>query len=62
MLQYCLISLGLVFVIEGMLPFLSPRMWRRIMQQMMIQNDRTLRTLGLLSMLIGLGLVYFTSN
>lgn len=51
-------AIGLVFVIEGLLPFLAPRFWRQMMQQMLMQNDRMLRTFGLVSMLIGLSIVY----
>ncbi len=58
MWQYWLVGLSLVFILEGVLPFLSPRIWRRVMQQMMVQSDRTLRILGLVSMLIGLALLY----
>lgn len=50
-------AIGLLFVFEGMLPFLSPRFWRGLMQQMFILNDQTLRIIGLVSMLIGLALV-----
>jgi uncharacterized protein YjeT (DUF2065 family) len=53
-----LMAVGLVFVLEGLMPFLAPHFWRQAMQQMLMQNDKTLRTFGLLSMLIGLGLVY----
>ena len=53
-----LMAFGLVFVIEGLLPFLAPRIWRQAMQQMVTQQDRTLRLFGLISMLIGLMLVY----
>lgn len=60
MWQFFLIAVGLVFVLEGLLPFLAPHIWRRMMAQMMVQNDRTLRTFGLVSMLIGLALLYFT--
>lgn len=59
MVQFFLVALGLVFVIEGLLPFLAPHVWRRLMAQMVIQNDKTLRIFGLVSMLIGLGLLYF---
>jgi hypothetical protein len=59
MWQFFLVALGLVFVIEGLLPFLAPHLWRRFMAQMVIQNDKTLRIFGLISMLIGLGLLYF---
>ena len=50
-------AMGLLCVFEGILPFLSPNFWRRMMQQMIIQSDRTLRIMGLISMLIGLALV-----
>ena len=55
-----LAAIGLVFVLEGLLPFLTPRLWRRAMQQMMMQSDRTLRIFGLTSMLLGLGFLYLT--
>lgn len=54
-----LMAFGLLFIIEGLMPFLLPRAWRRLMQQMIIQNDKTLRAFGLVSMLIGLGLLYY---
>lgn len=59
MWESLLMALGLVFVIEGITPFLAPRLWRHAMQQMFIQSDRTLRIFGLVSMLIGLGLLYW---
>lgn len=51
-------AICLVFVFEGLLPFLAPRVWRRAMQQMLIQSDTALRIFGLASMLIGLSLLY----
>lgn len=50
-------TIGLLFVFEGMLPFLSPGFWRKFMQQMFGQSDRALRIMGLVSMLMGLMLV-----
>ena len=55
-------AIGLLFVFEGVLPFLSPMFWRRIMHNMLVQSDQTLRMMGLASMLIGLGLVYIAHN
>lgn len=52
-----LTAVGLLFVLEGILPFLSPHFWRRVMQQMFILGDRSLRIIGLVSMLIGLTFV-----
>jgi uncharacterized protein YjeT (DUF2065 family) len=50
-------TIGLLFVLEGILPFLSPRFWRGLMQQMFALSDKALRIIGLISMLIGLALV-----
>lgn len=48
-----LAALALVFVIEGVLPFVSPRSWRQAMSQAVSMDDRGLRLMGLLSMLVG---------
>jgi uncharacterized protein YjeT (DUF2065 family) len=58
MLQQLGSALGLVFVIEGLLPFLAPGFWRRAMLHMMQQSDVGLRIFGLTSMLVGLVLLY----
>ncbi len=52
-----LAAIGLMFVFEGILPFLAPQFWRGWMQQMIAQQDRSLRIIGLISMLVGLGIV-----
>jgi hypothetical protein len=46
-------ALALVLVIEGMLPFLSPDGWRQAMLQAGRLTDKTLRIVGLSSMLLG---------
>lgn len=50
-------AVGLLFVFEGLLPFLSPGFWRGLMQKLSLQSDHALRVMGLVSMLIGLTLV-----
>ena len=57
MWAYFFTTLGLVFVFEGILPFLSPRLWRQWISQMMMQPDRVLRVVGFISMLVGLLLI-----
>ena len=52
------VAFALVFVIEGMVPFLAPKRWRNLVKIMSEQDDRTMRTVGLFSMLLGLGLLY----
>jgi len=46
-----------MLVFEGILPVALPQLWRNWMQQMLAQNDRALRVMGLVSMLLGLLLV-----
>lgn len=50
-------ALGLVFVIEGVLPFLSPRRFRQVYVEALKLDDRQLRVLALVSMIGGLGLL-----
>ena len=54
MLQEILVAVALVLVIEGLYPFLSPGGYRRTLDQMGKLDDRTLRIIGLSSMLVGL--------
>ncbi len=54
-----LAALALVFVIEGMLPFLNPQSLRRMLATVAQLDDRTLRVTGLVSMVCGLLLLYW---
>ncbi|MCK4833555.1 MAG: DUF2065 domain-containing protein [Gammaproteobacteria bacterium] len=51
-------AFALVLVIEGMLPFLSPRSWRDAMLQAAKLPDNVLRGLGLVSMIAGVIVLY----
>ncbi len=51
-------ALALVLVIEGMLPFLSPKSWRDAMLQAARLPDNVLRSLGFFSMLAGVVILY----
>ena len=52
------VALCLVLVIEGIVPFLYPRRWREMVMMLSEVDDRTMRTVGLMSMLLGTGLLY----
>lgn len=56
-----LLALALMMVIEGLLPFLSPRLMRAMLIEMAHQDDRNLRLVGLVSMLSGVGLLYLVN-
>lgn len=52
------IALSMVLVIEGIVPFLAPRRWRAFAEMVGRVDDRTVRLLGLASMLSGTALLY----
>ncbi|MDH5766565.1 MAG: DUF2065 domain-containing protein [Gammaproteobacteria bacterium] len=54
-------AVALVLVIEGIMPFISPHSWRNTMLQASQLPDKTLRILGLVSMLFGVFLLYLMS-
>jgi hypothetical protein len=51
-------ALALVLVIEGLMPFLLPAAFRRTMGSVAQLGDRQLRTVGLISMALGVLLLY----
>ncbi|NJN51875.1 MAG: DUF2065 domain-containing protein [Gammaproteobacteria bacterium] len=53
-----LVGLSFVLVIEGIIPFLSPGRWRALAATMAGVDDRTLRIMGLGSMVAGTVLLY----
>ncbi|MDP2879092.1 MAG: DUF2065 domain-containing protein [Sulfuricella sp.] len=53
-----LAALALMLVLEGVLPFLAPTLWRETFRKMTEMSDGQLRFVGLTSMLGGLLLLY----
>lgn len=51
-------AIALVFIIEGIMPFLRPESYKRYMQIMCQQSDGSIRIFGLVSMIIGCGVLY----
>lgn len=56
-----LIALGLVLVLEGLIPTLAPKAWKKLVSDMAARSDGQLRVTGLILMLLGLGWVFFVS-
>ena len=50
-------ALALMLVFEGLLPFLSPTMWREVFARALQMSDGQIRFIGLASMLAGLVLL-----
>jgi uncharacterized protein YjeT (DUF2065 family) len=53
-----LMALALMLVIEGLLPFLAPRVWRETFLRLMQLSDGQIRFFGLTSMIAGLMLLF----
>jgi uncharacterized protein YjeT (DUF2065 family) len=53
-----LMALGLMLVLEGLLPFLAPKVWRETFRRITELADGQIRFLGLSSMLVGLLLLF----
>ena len=58
MLNYWLIGLALMLVIEGIVPFIFPAMWRDTFRKLVLLTDGQLRFVGISAMLAGLLLLY----
>jgi uncharacterized protein YjeT (DUF2065 family) len=52
-----LMALALMLVIEGLLPFLAPKVWRETFLRLMQLSDGQIRFFGLTSMIAGLALL-----
>jgi uncharacterized protein len=52
-----LTAIGLMLVLEGLLPFLAPQSWRQTFRRMIELKDGQLRFIGLVAMAGGLMLM-----
>ncbi len=57
-----LLAFALMLVIEGILPFLVPALWRDTFRRLTAMSDGQIRFIGLTSMLIGLLLLYLVRH
>lgn len=55
-----LIALGLMLILEGLLPLLMPQAWRETFKRMIALKDGQLRFVGLVSIVGGLLLILFS--
>lgn len=52
------VAIALVFILEGMLPFLNPNRWRAMLAMAAQMDERTIRSIGLGSMVFGVVILY----
>jgi uncharacterized protein YjeT (DUF2065 family) len=62
MMTILLTAFALMLVIEGVLPFLMPGLWRQTFRKLTEMSDGQIRFIGLTSMLAGLLLLYIVRH
>lgn len=55
-------ALALVLVLEGLLPFLAPGLWRESFRRLVLLTDGQLRFVGLMSIAIGLAVFWLVRH
>lgn len=59
MLSSLLLALGLMLILEGLMPMLAPRRWRSLFEQIMQLQEGQIRFFGALLVLLGLFTVWW---
>jgi len=53
---------ALVLILEGMLPFVSPRKYRQMVAEIARLGDNQIRNIGLVVMVIGVVVLFFVRS
>ena len=54
--------MALVLILEGMLPFVSPRKYRQMVAEIARLGDNQIRNIGLVVMVIGVVVLFFVRS
>jgi uncharacterized protein len=54
-------ALALMLVIEGILPFTAPKLWREAFKRLTEMSDGQIRFAGLTSMMVGLVILFLAT-
>lgn len=57
-----LAALAIVCVIEGVMPFINPSGMKRLLGRIASMEERELRIVGLVSMLVGVAILYLVRS
>jgi uncharacterized protein len=55
-------ALAIVCIIEGIMPFINPAATKRLLARMESMEEREMRIVGLVSMLVGLAILYLVRS
>jgi len=53
------VAFGLMLIVEGLFPFLSPQSWRQKMVQILSLHDGQIRFFGLVCVMLGLLMLWW---
>ena len=56
------LALAIVMILEGALPFVSPRLWRDTFSKLIELSDGQIRFVGLIAIVAGLAALLLVSN
>jgi uncharacterized protein len=57
-----LMALALMLILEGVLPFIAPNLWRDTFRRITQMSDGQIRFVGLSSMIVGLLILLWTRS
>ena len=57
-----LMAFALMLILEGVLPFLAPNLWRETFKRITQMNDGQIRFVGLSSMIVGLLILWWVKS
>lgn len=60
--QHLVLAIGLVLLIEGLIPFLKPELWRKSMLFLVSHTDGFLRKMGLIAIVLGTIIILVIQN
>ena len=61
MLETLLLAVGIMLILEGLMPMVSPLRWRRLFEQLLQLDDGQIRFFGLIMVVSGLLLFWLVS-
>lgn len=58
-MEVWLLAIGLMLVLEGLMPMVAPTRWRRLFEQLLQLQDGQLRFFGVFLVLLGLAFLWW---
>jgi uncharacterized protein YjeT (DUF2065 family) len=54
-----LLALGLMLILEGLMPMVLPRLWKSLFEQMLKMDEAQIRFFGMLMVIAGMSVIWF---